>query len=213
MKNKIILIFTAYVSLFVLGLVSCGDDCDGPFYSKYKTIGLDWHNYRVNYAPNSNTNLILREIEGNAVLYNEYSIFIKPEQVFYANQNSTGRKFDLVHAAYACDPVVIATTVEKIDSIVISSAKDFNESHRAGANLSDLFDVVVRDNSNNYSKKNYNLNDYLALKPLVPNELTLILKEQPQATTDFEFLVKFYQKGVDKSYFEFLTNRIVIQRN
>ena len=97
--------------------------------------------------------------------------------------------------------------------MIILSAKDFNINHLSGKDLSDLFDVVVLDHANGIYYEKYNLNDYIETNPSVPSELTLILKEQPDLTTDFEFLINYYQKGIDKNnFFEFTTNKFVIKR-
>jgi len=42
-------------------------------------------------------------------------------------------------------------------------------------------------------------------KPTVANKPTLILKSPPETTGEFEFTVKYYQNGIDLSFFEFKT--------
>ncbi|MFN6945724.1 MAG: hypothetical protein ACK4ND_12325 [Cytophagaceae bacterium] len=211
MKRKIILILTAYVLLPIVGIVSCNKHDCGPFPNRYKTVGLDWFNYKAIYSDNPDSSFTLSEIENDSVDYNQYAILIKPKQETYFARSSNFGNFSLVKTAYACSPVEPKTD-EKIDSIVITSTKDYNANHPSGSDLSDLFDVVVVDHSNHVYYERYSLSNYIKTTPFVPNELTLLLKEEAQQTTDFEFLVKFYQDGIDKDYFEFLTNSIVIRK-
>jgi len=200
--------------ILLIGLISCEEknDC-GPFPNRYKTIGLDWQNYRAYYSDTVETKLLLGTIDNDSVIFNEYSIYIAPRQVtFYANI-VTDWDFNIVQSAYACSPV-IPTTDERIDSVVVISQKDFDGNHKAGVNLSDLFDIVVLDNANGIYYTKYGLEDYLSTVPYVPNEMTLILKAKPALTTDFEFLVKYYQKGMENNdYFEFTTRNLVIKGN
>ena len=75
MEKKLVLIFTGYVFLFITGIASCNiHDC-GPFPNRYKTVGLDWFNYKATFSDNSDTRLILSEIENDSVDYDQYSIF------------------------------------------------------------------------------------------------------------------------------------------
>src|SRR5690606_39227124 len=125
MEKKLVLIFTGYVFLFVVGTVSCDiHDC-GPFPNRYKTVGLEWSNYKATYSDTSDTKLVLSEIENDSVDFLQYSIFIMPRQETYFAQNSTRRTFCLVKTAFACSPVEPKTD-EKIDSIVITATKDFD---------------------------------------------------------------------------------------
>ncbi len=214
MRLRIILIFSVYFAMFIIGLISCDEinDC-GPFPNKFKIIGLDWANYKAIYSDTSDTRLLLSYIDNDSVIFNEYSIFIAPRQETYFAQKSIDWNFNLIQSAYACSPV-IPTTDEKIDSIVILSHKDFDTNHPAGTDLSDLFKIVVLDNANGIYYVKYGLKNYLSTNPTVPNELTMILKEQPDLTTDFEFSIKYYQKGIgDNDFFEFTTDKIVIKRD
>jgi hypothetical protein len=172
---------------------------------------MDWFNYQATYSDTAGTRLILSEIEDDTVVYNMYSIYIKPKQETYFAQHTSRWNFSLIHSAYACDPG-IPQTDEKIDSIVMTTNKDFDSSHPAGTELSDMFDVVVRDDANGIYYEKVTLKDYLDTNPYVPNELVLILNKQPDMTTDFQFLVRYYQDGIDVDYFEFTTDTIVIQR-
>ena len=207
MKNKLLILLGGFSIIFLIGIFSC-DKC-GPFPNKFKIITLDWFNYKAIYSDTASTRLILSEIANDTVEFNMYSIFIKPRQETYFAQNINKWSFSLINSAYACSPG-IPQTDEKIDSIVITSTKDFDINHPSGIGLSDLFDIIVLDDANGIYYKKYTLNDYIETNPYVPSELVLILKKQPDLTTDFEFLVKYYQNGIDYDYFDFLTNKIVI---
>ena len=209
MKNKLFILFVSFIFILLAGIISC-DPC-GPFPNKFKVSGLDWVNYSAVYSDTASTRLMLSEIANDTVDFNMYSIDIKPRQETYFAQQSSSWSFSLINSAYACDPG-IPQTDEKIDSIVITSAKDFDINHPSGMDLSDVFDVVVLDDANGIYFKKYTLDDYLDTNPYVPNELVLILNKQPDLTTDFHFLVKYYQNGIDYDYFEFLTGKIVIDR-
>lgn len=174
-------------------------------------IGLDWHNYQAIYSDTASTRLKLLEIANDTVDFNMYSIDIIPRQETYFAQNMNKWSFSLINSAYACDPG-LPQTDERIDSIVITSTKDFDNNHPSGAELSDLFDIIVLDYANGIYYEKYTLNDYVETNPYVPNELVLILNKQPDLITDFQFLVKYYQNGIDYDYFEFSTDKIVINR-
>lgn len=213
MRQKIILIFSAYFTILIIGLIACDEinDC-GPFPNKFKVVGLDWVNYKAIYSDTADTKLVLSYIDNDSEIFNEYSIFIAPRQETYFAQNSMDWNFSLIQSAYACSPV-IPTTDEKIDSVVILSQKDFDANHPAGTDLSDLFEIVVLDNANGIYYEKFEMENYLSTNPTVPNELTMILKHQPDITTDFVFSIKYYQKGIDDNdFFEFTTNKIIIKR-
>ena len=212
MRNRLLILFSGFLILILIGLFSCDDKC-GPFPNKFKTVGLDWVNYKAIYSDTTDIRLLLSDIENDSVNYSEYSILIVPRNETYFAQNAQKWSFSLIQSAYACSPV-IPTTDEKIDSIIILSESDFSINHLSGKDLSNLFDAVVLDNANGIYYEKYKLNDYLATNPSVPSELTLILREQPDLTTDFEFLVKYYQKGIEENdLFEFTTDKIVIKRD
>ncbi len=212
MRSKLLILLGGFVFLILFGLFSCEDKC-GPFPNKFKIVGLDWVNFKAIYSDTADTRLLLSDIENDSVKYSEYSILIVPRQETYFAQIASKWNICLIQSAYACSPV-IPTTDEKIDSIVILSESDFKLNYPAGKDLSDMFDVVVLDHAIGIYHEKYDLRDYLASNPNVPSKLTLILKEQPDLTTDFEFLVRYYQNGIDENdFFEFTTNKIVIKRN
>lgn len=209
MKYKLLILVGGSFLIFLVGLFSC-DKC-GPFPNKFKITGLDWFNYKAIYSDTADSRLILSEIITDSVDYKMYSIVIRPRRETYFVQNFNKWNYSLIHSAYACSPG-IPQTDEKIDSIGVTATKDFDIHHPAGSELSGLFDIVVLDDANNIYYEKYRLEDYVKTNPYVPDELVLILTEQPDLTTDFEFLVKYYQKGIDHDYFEFFTDKIVIRK-
>jgi len=211
MKNKILALLGGSLFMLVLGLFSCDPNC-GPFPTKFNVVGLDWHIFKAIYTDTEVNKLMLSEIENDSVEYKHYAIDIDPEIETYFAKVYDKWNFSLIQSAYACSPPPL-TTDEIIDSIVIVSETDFDLNHSSGTNLSDLFDIVIRDDANSIWFDKYDLDDYLATHPNVPNNLTLILKEPPDVTSEFEFLVKYYQNGIGTNdYFEFTTNKIVVER-
>ncbi|KGL62794.1 hypothetical protein [Polaribacter sp. Hel1_85] len=67
------------------------------------------------------------------------------------------------------------------------------------------------DIEKNIYYEKFDLKTYLYTKPKVPTEMTLILKRAPLQTSNFKFIVKYYQNGKDINYIEFETNSIEIK--
>ncbi len=192
----------------MIGLISC-EKC-GPFPDKFKVVGLNWNIYSAVYSDEADEKLILSEIINDTIDYNLYSIFITPITETYFAMIQRSNSFGLIKSAYACSPI-IPTTEDKIDSILIISDNDFDSAHPAGTDLSELFNIVVNDQTSNIYYEKFKLNDYISTKPYVPNEMTLILNSPPNLTINFGFTVKYYQNGIDNDYFEFNTDKIVIK--
>ncbi len=175
----------------------------------FKVKGLEWFNYEALYSDTAVHKLVLSDM-GDSVDYQLYSIYIRPIQETYFTENTKSWNFDFIQSAYACEPVTPQTD-ETIDSISITSTKDYNLSHPAGTNLSDLFDIVVLDEANFIHYERFQLQDYVQWKPEVPNILILFLREPPLNTTEFTFEVKYYQDGIDNDFFKLVTNTVVIK--
>lgn len=216
MLNGILIVI--YLSFF-----SCENECGKRFKNlNIKIVGLDWVVSKAIYSDTAIQKLKLSKIDNDSVIYDQYCIAITPKQLYYNAQNIKPKKLDwnldwnfsFIQPVYACKPNMPTSTNEKIDSIVIVSTKDFDNNYRAGTNLAALFDVVVLPNRTNPNYQKYSLQQYLKENPFVPNKLYLVLTKKPSMTTDFTFLVKYYQNGVaDNDYFEFWTNKIVIKRD
>ncbi len=207
-KKRIGLIAGSFCIPISLAIFSC-IDC-GPFHDKYKMKGFEWFNYQATYSDSTAQKLIVTEL-GDSVEYRLYSIYIRPIQEYYFSQNSMIRDFDLISSAYACDPVP-PNTDEIIDSIKITSGKDFDVSHPAGTDLSDIFDIVVLDEANYIYYKRFQLQEYLLTNPEVPAIMALFLRTPPATTDEFSFEVKYYQDGIDIDFLKFVTDAVVIER-
>lgn len=210
MKKKLFISIIGIMLISLLGLFSCQEEC-GPFPNKFKVVALNWCLFKVVYSDTAGSTISF--IENDSVPYNQYAIWIFPGQETYFAHNPNIRNFSLIPGAYACSPKEPETD-EKIDSIRIESSKDFDVNHPPGSDLSDLFDVEVLDFVNGINYEKFDLQDYVKTNPFVPKEMMLILREQPDATTDYEFTVKYYQNGIDDNdYFEFTTPPIVLITN
>ncbi|MCB0496260.1 MAG: hypothetical protein KDC79_08990 [Cyclobacteriaceae bacterium] len=205
--KKLAIVFGGLVVLIFLSLFSC-HKC-GPFPNMYKTIGLYWHIAIATYSEDSISWSARWATPNDSIIYNEFSIEIEPIKETYYAQSFDEIKFDFVSSAYACDPA-LPQTDERIDSMVIVSSKDFNVIHVAGEDLSDLFDIIPVDFVNGLYRERFDLKEYISTNPTVPWRMFLILKEPPDLVSDYEFLVKYYQEGIDSNYFEFLTDKVVI---
>jgi len=209
MRKKIKFLFISYIAILFLGIVSCEDDCGGN--SKYNITSLNWDTYRAVYSETSEEKLKLSEINENSVLYNEYSILITTQTENDYSMINEINSFSFISSAYACDPVPPSTD-DKIEKIEIFSNLDFNSNNLKGKNLVKLFDIIVKDYFKGIIYEKFDLSDYLATTPSVPSEeMILVLKESPEITADYEFIIKYYQNGEKLDYFEFITNPIEIR--
>jgi len=209
MKPKFLILISVYLVLISVGIFSCAK-C-GPFADKYRNIGLDWSVYKSIYSDtSSDSKLNYSNINKNdTVDFNTYSISITPIHENYFSQNLENADFNIITTACACSPNS-PTTDEKIDSLIILSDKDFNADHKVGSNLSKIFDVIVYDPERRLYYEKFDLQYFLDGKPFVPQNMTLILKEKPAVTDEYQFTVKYYQNG-KYNYFEYTTNKVIIK--
>ena len=209
MKKKIKFLFTSYFVFFLIGIISCEDDCGGN--NKYNITSFNWKTYQSTYSETSDYKLILSEIIKNSVLYNQYSILITPQTETDYSFIDEISSFNIISSAYACSPAPPYTD-DRIENIEIFSNQDFNSNNLKGKNLVKLFDIIVKDYFNEIIYERFDLTDYLTTNPLVPSEeIVLVLKESPEMTAAHEFTIKYYQNGNKLSYFEFSTNPIEIR--
>lgn len=211
MKKSIVVILVGYVIVVILGLLSCEEERDcGPFPDKFKLKALSWKIYKAVYSEESEEKLLLSEIENDTVDYNKFSIFITPIKDTYFSMVEKRFSFNLINCAYACSPID-PVTEERIDSIKITCNENFNENYPIGKDISGLFDVIVLDKISSLYYSKLLLSEYVNERPLVPDEITLMLNSPPDSTTDFEFTIQYYQDGIDLDYFEFKTDKVVIK--
>ena len=209
MRTRIYFLLTFTFFTTLLSVLSC-NDC-GPFKDRFKLKGLNWSTQEVVYTDTAIYKLQVFPITNDSVIYDRYAIQILPDVEYYFAQHMDHLNFSLINSAYACSPAP-AITEERIDSIVIVSSKNFDATHLAGTNLAALFDVIIFDEANYIYEEKYPLVDYLLTKPDVPNQLILILNSKPGQTEEFQFTIKYYQKGIDIDYLEYVTDPVVIMR-
>ncbi len=212
MNKRFLIIFIGYFAPLIFGAISCNkwiNDC-GPFPDKYKVKSLKWNIYKAKYSMNADPRLVLSEITEDSIIYNEYSIHIYNEAEEYFSLGNKTNSFGFINFAYACSPKYPSTD-ESIKDIQIYCNKDYNSNHTAGTNLADLFDIVVFYPYNQLYEEKFDLSDYLATFPPVPNQMTFILRDPPAFTNEFEFRVEYYLEGIDHDYFEHKTRRVIIR--
>lgn len=212
MKNKLLTLFGAFILMLFLSLFSCEDDIDcGPFHSKFKTTELGWSISEAVYSETADVKLSINDIQNDSVDFDKYAIVLHPDTESYSANTPSPWHFSLIQSAYACSPPPLSTD-EKIDSIFITSTTDFDANHPAGTDLADLFDIVISSYFMDTYQEKFDLVEFLETSPAVPNDMTLILKGQPDVTANFEFNVKYYQDGVDDNdFFEHTTDAVVIR--
>jgi len=185
---------------------SC-DDCDGPVDTKFKVVELSGELQEASQS-NANRNWKFTDLGSDSIFFFQFAIRINHELEYYANNYLPS--FNLIQSAYACDTEP-ARSQDRLESIVIRSTSSFNAGYPEGADLAELFDVVVYSNDLFYER--LALTDYLATMPEGPISLTLILREQPAETQPFSFDIAYHQDGVEFDLFEFSTDSVVIRRD
>lgn len=214
MKHKLMILFGAYLLIFILSLVSCDnkDDCNFGS-SKFRVTGLNGSVGKIFYYISSSDTQInsVLPIANATINYKDFAILLNSQIVFATNKSLPLNNFSLINSAYACSPP-IPYTDENIDSIVISATKDFDKNYLAGSNLNDLFDISNFSNGLSSLKDKVHLKDYFKIERPALESFILTLRQAPEITTDFVFLVKYYQRGVDFKTFEFSTSNVVITR-
>ncbi len=209
MKVKI-LAFLLLMAVTILSSLSCGDGLDcGPFPNFFKLTNLGSKLFEVEYSEDRSSIIDYNRITENQVVYDKFAIGIIAEIDTYGWNNPT-QNFGLISTAYACTPP-IPESEEQIDNIIITTNKDFNLNYPQGSDLSEIFDIVVYDEANNLNNVRFDLNEYIGMNPVVPYQSYLILKEQPDTITSFQFNVQFYQQGIDVDYFEFTTEAVMVE--
>lgn len=206
---KVIIILGGYLLMVLIGLLSC-IKC-GPFPTKYKVESLEWQSCKSFYPDSLKKGLIHLPMVNDTVVYFEYSVWITPKIKTYYAGHQKSKTSVIINYANACEPVEPGTD-EKIDSIKIFCDQDFNMNYPAGTDLSGLFDIEVLDKANYIYYERFKLSEYTRTKPSFPIDMTIILTESPENTTEFEFLMKFYQNSKGVGYFEFKTNKVVIKK-
>ncbi|GGF50322.1 hypothetical protein GCM10011339_43610 [Echinicola rosea] len=169
---------------------------------------MDWYNVIVSFSEDE---VIIDDASSDTVRYDQYAIVMVPRQETYYGQGEKGWGLNFIQPTYACSPVTPKTD-ERVERITVLSSRDFDADHPAGTDLAGLFDVVVNEGWY-YSQEPMRLVDYLKTDPLVAAQIILVLTSEPEITTGFEFLVEYYQDGVeDNDFYSFTTDQIVIKK-
>jgi len=200
-------------------LLSCSkrnhdDDC-GPFPNKFKSTGVFVYTLKVDSFDSLSRSYIFDTLKvTDTVQFNELAIQLTPEKSFYIGSAIRQKCASSVfNEAYACSPP-IPYSDEQNDYIIITSTKDFDQTHKIGKNLTDLFDVVILDLFKNIIYYRMSLQDYLALRPNTKDELILILKKAPEKTDDFLFNIQYSRTLVsEQKLFVVESTKVVIINN
>ena len=192
MTKRLMIIFALMISLTIASIISCDKCGDNKL---YKVVDLYVEITGAQYNAQDPVKVSYFNISNDSIYYSFFGIFIHPDLEAYAHHGEKPHYFSLIHNAYACDPQT-ATTEDHITNIEIIANQDYDESHPQGSNLADYFDIVVTYRHTNTINEIYSLQQYLARKPLVPDEMVLILNTKPKQDSKLTFTLKYYQEGV-----------------
>lgn len=212
MSIKLFISGFVVVLFSIITLPSCDECGDFPKGSMTKITGLISNIKEVTALDTSNNNLTLSSSFNDSILYSNFAISILPkiEPIAYSKPKLN---FSLIPSAYACETPPFPDQGPKVDSIVITSSKDFNSDFLAGSNLIPLFDAFEMYNQDNKYSLKLNLEDYIQFNPYIANNLSLVLKSKPFVTTDFEFSITYYQQGLtDQNFYSITTRKVTIKR-
>ena len=195
------------VALFNLVLiVACSDDDDcgsGGSTNRFKVNDISLSNLKLEDPTLELTNHTLVAATPQDVL-SEKEYFIAVNLItenYTAHKQSP--KFSLVESAYACSPMPPYSD-ETILSLTVRANKDFSSAHPAGADLTELFDVVVFNAHKGIYYSRMSVSDYIASQPSSPNKLYLVLNTAPEKQDSFNFEVSYHTslKGQEVKIFK-----------
>ncbi len=204
MKIKVTIVFIVFFISSILLTESCRK-CEGS--QVYKVVGLNFHVTGAQYDANSEPKMYYFDIYNDSIFFSFYGILLEPvKQLYAANYYPS---LSLINTTYACDPV-LNTMENQIADIQIITDKDFDDSHPKGINIAEYFDIVVSyEHTNEYYTK-YSLLDFLAKKPHVPDQMTLILNTKPKKDSEFNFHLMYSQEGSDLTSLDIDLGKITI---
>ena len=108
--------------------------------------------------------------------------------------------FSFTQEAFAeCKRSGWAGTLDLVDKIYISSNYDFDETHNATDNLSDIVDIFTYTNNDNAPTEWMSLheyNNYSNYNPpyQAPKRFYLLIKRKPTRSKEHQFVIRFYMK-------------------
>ena len=222
MARKIKYLLIGYCLILFLGVLSCADCVESGYRDKYKIISLDWRIYSVSdstlYGDKVIGKIDLSPLVQNSVLYSQYGISITPRtrryrssRSYYSYSRNKINTSNFINSAYACS-LAEPTTDDRIRDIKIFSKRDFNSQYPAGSNLVPLFDIIVRKQKYEDTRRlKWDLTKYLLTRSIPSRIMLLVLKESPEVTADYIFEIEYYQDGKDLDFFEFTTRTVEIR--
>jgi len=193
MRKKILLVFGVMSLITIIGIVSCTKCGDTTVY-KVVDLYLKQTGVQFNGGNQHPDRLYYYNIYKDSIYYSFYGIYIEPD-LQVASLDFKIPSFGLVSTAYACDPIP-ASTNDRITDIEIIADHDYDDSHPKGSNLAEYFDAVVTYHHTNTYEIKHDLKEYIDRKPIVPDQLVLILKVKPKQNTRLSFTLNYKQEGV-----------------
>ena len=205
--KKLFLILITILGMGSFWLLSCSKSTPpnpcGPFVNRFISTGLSLNTLKIlsydSTYPRYNFDTLRIS---DTVVFNKLAIQLIPKMSFYiALFQHKGYTFSLFNSAFACSPP-IPYSDEQNDYIIITSTKDFDQSHKSGSNLQDLFDVAILDKYKRIYYYRMSLKDYLATRPNTKDELILFLNKGPEESVEFSFKIEYSRTlGADQKVF------------
>ena len=201
MIRKLYISFALYIVFLITTATMC--HC-GPFPDGLEVTDISVSVCELDYSTPGNY-AGCQDI-ADTVAYERFAINLIPEtRAYYSARYLQGNM-----SAYACSaPMPVIT--DKIDSMYVFSNRDFDTRHPAGADLKDLFDAIVFSSSDTRGDYRLALTEFLADKPVFPDNLYLVLTSPPDSTAGFSFTIKLFTEGQENRSFEIITDTVVIK--
>jgi hypothetical protein len=204
--KKIILVFSiSLLSGFIL-LFSCSkskqdNPCGGD--NRFKSTGLTINTVKIIGFDSIHSQYYFDTVKVlDTVSFDKLALKLTPIKSFYTSATFNYHyNFSFFNEAYACSPP-IPYSDEQNGYIIITCEKDFDQVHKSGTNLANLFDVAILDSYKGIYYYRMSLQDYLALKPNTKDELILFLNQAPEKTDDYIFKIEYGRTlGTDEKVF------------
>ena len=186
------------------------DPC-GPFDNRFISTGVSLYTLRViSYDSVYHAYLFDTLHETDTVPFNKLAIQVIPVKKFYMGSAHQKRStFSIFNEVYACTPPIPYSVEENY--VTITCTKDFDQIHKSGNNLVDIFDVAILDLYKNIIYYRMSLKDYLALRPNSKDELILLLNKAPEKADNYTFTIEYYRTfGTDEKVFEVESGNIFL---
>lgn len=212
------------VAAAVLSACGGGDDIDtcGPFinYNPYDIVGLEAKAVsfeqlpeRVAYEVNT-TELTGSDIisEGRFIIELDADTEQGSTTTYHLGENADfWQGLSIFNKAYACSPPPPYTN-EVIESITITSDRDFSVEYPAGSSLNELFVVAhqrfgyVYDENSDGERIYKPLNDFLNTQPSASMFMQLMLTQTPESEKSHQFTIDY--KHTDGEQFTISTTTV-----